>query len=81
MEAIEIALLYLSPHQLSVGVKGGCKAIIHAASDIFSSSSPSASTWILQLDFHNAFNSIDRETLFHEVRRQCPKLSAWVELC
>jgi hypothetical protein len=73
---------YLDPLQLGVGVKGGCEAIIHAMASIFESeSTPLDSKWILQVDFDNAFNSIDRETLMKEVRQHVPQLSAWVEFC
>ena len=36
-------------------------------------------TAVLQLDFKNAFNSIDREAVFEETRAHLPSLSAWVE--
>jgi hypothetical protein len=61
---------YRSPLHLGVGVgvKGGCEAIIHAVASIFEDPShPAYSKLILQLDFDNAFNAIDRETLFREV--------------
>jgi hypothetical protein len=81
-QATEDCSFYLSPLQLGVRVKGGCEAIIHAVASIFDSeATPLHSKWILQVDFSNAFNMIDRTTLMQEVREKCPKLSAWVEMC
>ena len=45
------------------------------------SSIPSDSKWTLQVDFSNAFNSVDCELLFHEVRQRIPGLPAWLECC
>ena len=65
----------LSPLQLGMCVKGGCEAVIHAASHLMSSSTPSQ-CWTLLLDFSNAFNSINREAMFVETRRRSPTISA-----
>jgi hypothetical protein len=35
---------------------------------------------VLQVNFVNAFNLVDRETVFRELRQHFPELSAWVEL-
>ena len=55
----------LYPLQLGVCVRGGCEAIIHSASQLMSSTPPDQ-RWFLLLDFHNAFNSINRESMFEE---------------
>ena len=60
------ALSVLAPLQLGVNVKGGCEAIIHAVSHLMNS--PSNQRWILLLDFTNAFNSVDRQAMFAEIR-------------
>jgi hypothetical protein len=81
-QAMEDCSSYLPPMQLGVGIKGGSEAIIHAVASIFENAeSPPASKWILQVNFSNAYNNIDRKTLLKEVRTHCPKLSAWVETC
>ena len=68
---------YLAPHQLGVGVKGGAEAAIHAAHAIFSDAEiPINRKYVLQVDFANAFNGIDRAQMLAEIRRQCPKASA-----
>ena len=73
------ALSVLAPLQLGVNVKGGCEAIIHAVSHLMNS--PSNQRWILLLDFTNAFNSVDRQAMFAEIRHRIPSLSAWIEGC
>ena len=58
----------LAPLQQGVSVRGGCEAIIHSVSQLMSSETPEH-CWTLLLDFSNAFNSINRESMFVEVRR------------
>ena len=74
------ALALLSPLQMGVGVRGGCEAIVHATNWLMSSL-PDKDRWTLLLDFTNAFNSINRQTMFGEFRRHLPGLSAWMESC
>ena len=71
------AAAFLSPHQLGVKVRGGCEAIIHATSTIFNSTTPLHDRCILQIDFENAFNNIDRTLFLRETRKHFPKLSSW----
>ena len=78
--ARQSALSTLTPLQLGVCVKGGCEAIIHAASNLMSSSLP-RHRWTLLLDFSNAFNCINWEAMFVETRNRIPTLSAWIEAC
>ena len=73
---------YLAPLQLGVGVRGGAEAAIHAANAIFNDTEiPVSRKWVLQVDFANAFNGISREEMLAEIRRQCPKASAWAGIC
>ena len=37
--------------------------------------------WTLLLDFSNAFNSINREKMFQEVRGRIPSIASWLECC
>ena len=76
----QLALSFLSPLQLGVGVRGGCEAIVHAVTQALFPS-PDNDHWTLLLDFSNAFNSISREAMFVEIRRRLPGLSAWIESC
>ncbi len=62
------------PHQLGVGIKGACEAIVHTVSRLFASK-PDNQCWTLLLDFSNAFNSTDHSQMFVEFRNQFPSLS------
>ena len=42
---------------------------------------PPEERWILLLDFSNAFNRIDRGSMFQEVRARIPSVAAWLESC
>ncbi|KAL2612792.1 hypothetical protein R1flu_024484 [Riccia fluitans] len=56
---------HFSPLQFGVATRGGCETIIHglrATLDLHPD-------WVvLQVDIQNAFNTISREVLFHELR-------------
>ena len=81
-KAIEDVRNHFAPHQLGVGVKGGCEALIHAANTIFNDNTiPLEEKWVLQIDMENAFNSIDRVSMLKETREHCPQLSAWADYC
>ena len=72
----------LAPLQLGVGVPSGCEAIIHSLSNIMEDPNvPPDHRFVLLVDFSNAFNSVDRSTLFQEVRHHTPSISSWVECC
>ena len=73
---------FLEPHQLGVKTQGGCEAIIHSAQAILSDTSlHSNDKWLLQVDFRNAFNTMDRGVVLSEVRQNLPGLSAFAEWC
>ena len=62
----------LTPLQVSVGVKSGCKAIVHAVSSVLEDESIAPGhRWTLLADFTNVFNSIDWESMRQEVRACC----------
>jgi hypothetical protein len=68
------------PLQLSVGVPGGCEAIIHAVNAIFYDTNiPLEDKWILQVNMKNAFNLVDRSVIFDKVCRHLSAISPWVE--
>ena len=76
------ASTFLEPHQLGVKTRGGCEAIIHAAQAILSDPSLHENEkWVLQVDFRNAFNTMDRGFMLSEVRKNLPGLSAFAEWC
>ena len=71
----------LPPLQVGVGLSNGAEAIIHSVNLISSDPDIPSSTFCLLVDFSNAFNSIDRSSLFLEVRKHFPSLSPWIESC
>ena len=68
----------LSPHQLGVGVRGGCEAIVHTVRRALEED---PSLLLLQADFINAFNLVDRGVALEEVARHFPEILAWVKTC
>lgn len=73
---------HLAPHQLGVGVKGGTKAIIHAASALFLDATiKDEEKWVLQVDFENAFYLVNCSKMLEEIRKHCPKAAKWAETC
>ena len=75
-----IAYESLAPLQLGVSIKGGCEAIIHSVTHLLASTT-SNSCWTLLLDFRNAFNNVNHEAMFRELRLRIPGVSAWMEAC
>ena len=75
-----VAFSRLAPLQLGVNVKGGYEAVIHSVSQLMSSGQPDQQ-WVLLLDFTNAFNTINRFSMFEEFRAHISGLSAWMESC
>ena len=67
------AATFLRPLQFGVGVRGGCEGIIHATRELLADQDvPQNEKWILQVDFVNAFNVLDRTSMFEEVRKNFP---------
>ena len=64
--------------QLCAGQPSGCEAAAHAMNDIFAEEETDA---ILLVDASNAFNSLNRETLLHNIRYLCPTLATYVRNC
>ena len=69
------ASAHLAPHQLGVGVRGGCEAIFHTVKKALEED---PDQWILQADFKNAFNLADRDATFLEVEERFPECLSWV---
>ena len=74
----ERAASLLAPHQLGVGVKNGCEAILHTVRKVLKSD---PSLFCLQVDFQNAFNLVSREVGLEEVARLFPEILAWTSTC
>ena len=72
------AAALLAPHQLGVGVRGGCEAITHAVREDVEQD---PSLWVLQTDLVNAFNLQDRGNSLEETARHFPECLSWVVTC
>ena len=64
--------------QLSAGQDAGVEAIVHAMHDIFSEENTEA---VLLIDAENAFNSINRKVILHEIKFLCPLISTYTSNC
>ena len=74
------ATAVLSPLQVGVGIPVGCESIVHSVVSLLEDPHISSeSKCLLQVDFSNAFNTVDRSSLFQEVRARIPSMAAWVE--
>ena len=72
----------LAPLQLGVGIPAGCKAIVHAVSNMLADTAVLPTDHItLLVDFSNAFNLVDRGIMFMEIRQRIPYMAAWMESC
>lgn len=64
---------YLQPLQLSVGVGGGCDAIIHATR-LLADRLQQEDLVIIRVDAPNAFNNVERQLILREIISRCPGL-------
>ena len=68
----------LAPHQLGVGVRGGCEAAVHS---IREATALHPGKWVLQLDLENAFNRVSRTHVLSEVATLLPDCLPWAVTC
>ena len=64
--------------QLCAGQKAGCEAAAHAMREIFEETSTDA---VLFVDASNAFNSMNRHALLHNIRYLCPAMATYLRNC
>ena len=69
----------LLPTQLGVGVPGGAEFLIHRARDWVRFPMPGEG--LLQLDFRNAFNCMDRTSMLAAIAQFCPQLLPYAIAC
>ena len=67
--------------QVGVACPLGLEAAIHTISQYCERNAASTSKIVLTIDFHNAFNSLDRNALLAACRRDFPTLAAWASWC
>ena len=71
------AFCVLTPLQVGVGVPVGCEAIVHAVAHVQEDTNiHPEERWTLLLDFSNALNSVDRGSMFREVRDHIPSMAS-----
>lgn len=71
---------YLNPHQLGFATKGGTESAIHGTRS-FVEQNGSSNKVILKIDFENAFNCIERDTLLHQIQKKSPQLYPYLWQC
>ena len=64
--------------QLCAGQKAGCEAAAHAMREIFEEEETDA---VLFVDASNAFNSLNRNALLHNIQYLCPQIAIYVRNC
>ena len=69
---------HFEPHQVEVGVPGGCEAAVHATNLILNLFGTQDDLVLLKVDFENAFNLIDREAFLSQIAIHFPSLLPWV---
>ena len=69
---------HFEPHQVGVGVPGGCEAAVHATNLILNLFGTQDDLVLLKVDFENAFSLIDREAFLSQIAIHFPSLLPWV---
>ena len=64
--------------QLCAGQKAGCEAADHAMKEIYEEAETDA---VLFVDASNAFNSMNRAALLHNIKYLCPAMSTYLRNC
>ena len=64
--------------QLCAGQQAGCEAAVHAMSEIFDDEGTDA---LLLVDATNAFNSINRKVMLHNIQYLCPAMATYTYNC
>lgn len=71
---------YLFPVQLGFGTKQGCEAAVHATRSYLNVNVGKFKI-LLMIDFKNAFNSIERDSMLINVKQRIPKLYPYLWQC
>ena len=64
--------------QLCAGQPAGCEAAVHAMSEMFAEEETDA---VLLVDATNAFNSINRKMMLHNIQYICPAMTVYTYNC
>jgi hypothetical protein len=73
---------YLTPNQLGVATKLGYESCIHTVRTYSYAHNPeNFGKILLKIDFSNAFNSMDRDSMLHQVKDVTPSLFFFLNQC
>ena len=72
---------YFFPHQIGVGQPLGTEIGLETARQWCNRNSNNPSAVFVKVDFTNAFNCVNRQTLLEQCRHIFPGLSRWAEWC
>ena len=64
--------------QLCADLESACKVAVHAVVDLFEEDTTHG---FIQIDASNAFNSINRTLLLHNVKILCPEIAPYINNC
>ena len=64
------------PTQLRVGQQAGCEPAVHSVVDTYEQDVDCGG--VVQIDATNAFNSLNRKMLLHNIKIICPEISNYV---
>ena len=64
--------------QLCAGQEAGCEIAVHTVTDLYECDDTHG---FIQIDASNAFNSIKRKVLLHNIKVICPEISTYVTNC
>jgi hypothetical protein len=65
-------------NQLCAGQEAGCEVAVHAIRDLYESEETHG---FIQIDASNAFNSINRNVLLHNIKVLCPEIATYIINC
>jgi hypothetical protein len=68
-----------SPHQLGVGVRGGCEAVLHTLRRLVADAGDEVH--VVQADLVNAFNQADRSAGLQGIMDEFPEALSWAITC
>ena len=69
---------FFTPYQFGVGVPGGAENVVHG---LRLANALKEGSVVAEVDFVNAFNSVERFAIAEQVTRLFPQLKTWFELC
>ncbi|KAF2884151.1 hypothetical protein ILUMI_22040 [Ignelater luminosus] len=71
---------YFRPHQVGFATQRGCEAAIHAVRT-FANAPKNVGKVLLEIDYKNAFNSVERDVMIQEVSKKTPSLFPFLWQC